>query len=48
MPSDSKDRNENSVPFRRLKPRALDRVGKGWMRHATKMFRTRGNKQYHN
>ena len=41
VPSDSKDSNENSVPFRKLTQGALDKVGRGWMRQATKMFRTR-------
>ena len=35
VPSDSKDRNDNSVPFRRLTPGALDKLDRGWMRKAT-------------
>ena len=33
--NESKDRNENSVPFRKLSSGALKKVNRGWMRKAT-------------
>ena len=33
--NESKDRNENSVPFRKLSPGTLKKINRGWMRKAT-------------
>ena len=34
--NDSKDRNENSIPFRKLSVDSLKKVKRGWMRYSTR------------
>ena len=47
VPSDSKVRNENSIPFRRLTSGALDKIERGWMRKATMMVTGQGKNRTH-
>ena len=45
--NDSKDRNENSVPFRKLSNGALKKVERGWMRKAILSVIGKRNEKYH-
>ena len=47
VPSYSKDRNKNSLPFCRLTPGALEKIERGWMRKATRTISGKGNKKFH-
>ena len=47
VPSDSKDRNENSLPFRKLTSGVLDKIERGWMRKATMMISGKRGNNYH-
>ena len=44
---DSKERTENSIPFRKLSNGALKKVKRGWMRKATLPVVMKNNEKYH-
>ena len=47
VPSDSKVRNENSMPFFRLTSGAVDKIERDWMRKAAMKVSSRGTKTHH-